>query len=149
MESRKERRKVKRYSVQCGAIVYLKKKSRFLSKNSKYIQLGPISDISPNGMSIHYFSGNDSPEIFSGLAISTTSGKVIIDDVQFETVYDVEIAKMPDGKAIRKKAMRLVELSGYQSAWLACMIHNLKSRQDELSQPTNHADRPVILQEVY
>lgn len=148
MESRKERRKSKRYSVQCGAIVYLKKKSWFLSKGSKYIQLGPVSDISSNGMSIHYFSGHDNPEIYSGLAISTTSGKIIIDDVQFETVYDVEIAKMPDGKAIRKRAMRLVELSGYQSAWLACLIHNLKSRQSELTGVLKQDGRPEILSEI-
>lgn len=149
MESRKERRKAKRYSVQCGAIVYLKRKPSFMSNSSRYIQLGPVSDISSHGMSIHYFFEKDFPDISSGLAISTTSGKIIIDDVKFETVYDVEIAEMPDGKKIRKRAMKLVGLSGYQSAWLACIIHNLKSRQSELPVMSGNNEKPEILREVF
>ena len=149
MESRKERRQAKRYSVQCGAIVYLKKKPLFLTGSSRYIQLGPLCDISSQGMSMHYFFEKDFPDVSSGLAIRTTSGKIIIDDVKFETVYDVELAEMPDGKQIRKRAIKLVELSGYQSAWLACLIHNLRSRQSELPDLSGNDERPEILREVF
>ena len=98
---------------------------------------------------MHYFFEKDFPDVSSGLAISTTSGKIIIDDVKFETVYDVELAEMPDGKQIRKRAIKLVELSGYQSAWLACLIHNLRSRQSELPDLSDNNERPEILREIF
>lgn len=149
MNTLKERRASKRFPVKGGAIVYFQKRAFFLSNASEYIQIGPVSDISSNGISLFYFMNNKSITNCSKLAIITPSGKIIIDDIKFKSVYDIDVGRLPGGKKIRKTALKFEDISGYQSAWIACMIHNLKSRQDELSQPTNHADQPVILQEVY
>jgi len=78
----------------------------------------------------------------------TKSGKIIIDDLHFETVYDIEIGVLPDGKEVRKKAVRFLDVSGYQAAWLACMIHNLSSRQSELDNPSVD-ERPEVLKEIF
>ena len=78
----------------------------------------------------------------------TKSGKIILDDLLFETVYDIEIGALPDGKQVRKKAVRFMDISGYQAAWLACIIHNLNSRQAELDNPSIE-ERPEVLKEIF
>jgi len=153
MDTQKDRRETKRYPIQCGAFIYLKRTPSFPFKKTSYIQLGPVSDISFKGISVQYISEKlqdvISPSSYPELAISTSSGKIIIDDVKYEPVYDWEIAAMPDGKNIRRKALKFLELSGYQSAWLACLIHNLKSRQIEIPYKTNPEDKPAILNGIF
>jgi len=148
-ETQNERRESRRFPVKGGAVVNFKKKSFFMLNKNEYIQIGPISDISSSGMAIHYFSNNNKFDESLGMAILTTSGKMILDDLLFETVYDIEIGDLPDGKKIRKKAVRFVDISGYQAAWLACMIHNLSSRQAELGNPSSINERPEVLKEIF
>ncbi len=149
METCNERREEKRYHIQSGAIANIRKKAFFLLKKSRYIKIGPISDISKKGMSIHYFSKNDILDDTFDLSIGTSSGKIIVDSVNFETIYDIEIGTMPDGKKIRKKAVKFLNISGYQAAWFACIIHNLKSRQDEFKEAVEHDEKPEILKEIF
>lgn len=149
MEAHSERRLARRYPVRGGAFVNFKKKSFFLVNRYEYVQIGPVSDISSKGMAVYYFSKKADLGNGLRLAILTPSGKVIIDDLMFETVYDVEIGELPDGKKIRKKAIKFQDISGYQEAWLSCFIHNLTSRQSELSIPSVHNEKPELLREVF
>lgn len=149
METHNERREARRYPVKGGAFVNFKKKSFFLLNRYEYIQIGPVSDISCKGMSVYYFSKKNSCDEGLGLAILNLSGKVILDDLMFETIYDVEIGELPDGKKIRKRALRFNDISGYQAAWLSCLIHNLSSRQAELARPSSNDERPDLLKEVF
>ncbi len=82
-------------------------------------------------------------------SILYSSGKIIVDSVNFEPVYDIEIGTMPDGKKIRKKAVKFLNISGCQAAWFACIIHNLKSRQDEFKEAVEHDEKPEILKEIF
>lgn len=147
-DTQNERRETRRFPVKGGAVVNFKKKSFFMLSKNEYIQIGPVSDISFRGMSIHYFSNKNKFDESLGLTIMTKSGKIIIDDLHFETVYDIEIGVLPDGKEVRKKAVRFLDVSGYQAAWLACMIHNLSSRQSELDNPSVD-ERPEVLKEIF
>ena len=148
LETQNERREARRFPVKGGAVVNFKKKSFFMLSRNEYIQIGPIADISAKGMSVNYFSNRNRFDESLGLSIMTTSGKIILDDLLFETIYDIEIGDLPDGKKVRKRAVRFIDISGYQAAWLACMIHNLSSRQAELDNPSVD-ERPEILREVF
>lgn len=153
MDLNEDRRETKRYPVQCGAFVCYKKKPPLPFTKTKYVQLGPVSDISAKGISVQYIDSEtkmvSSSLLDPEIAISTSSGEIIIENVKYHQIYDSEIATMTDGKSIRRKAIKFIDLSGYQSAWLACLIHNLKSRQIELPYKTDPEDKPVILKSIY
>lgn len=148
MNQGEERRVARRFPVKAGAIVNIRKKHILTLGRNVFVKVGPVTDISAAGMSVTYFSDKDLFESSLKLSIMTPSGKTIIDNLLYETVYDVEIGMLPDGRKIRKRAVRFVKVSGPQSAWLACMIHNLSSRQAELNQPTPESERPEVLREV-
>lgn len=50
---------------------------------------------------------------------------------------------------IRKRVLKFIELSGYEAAWLACQIHNIKSRQSEVAVPINNDKKPSITQNTF
>ena len=149
METYSDRREEKRYHIRGGAVANIVKKPFFLLKNKRHIKLGPITDISNKGMSIHYFSNRYIPDDNFDMSIGTSSGKIIIDRLKFKTVYDIEVGSMPNGKTIRRKAVKFMHISGYQAAWFACIIHNLKSRQDEYPESGSQDDKPEILNEIF
>ena len=148
MNQGEDRRVARRFPVKAGAIVNIRKKHILTLGRNVFVKVGPVADISAAGMSVTYFSDKDLFESSLKLTIMTPSGKTIIDNLLYETVYDVEIGMLPDGRKIRKRAVRFVKVSGPQSAWLACMIHNLSSRQAELNHPTPESERPEVLREV-
>lgn len=148
MSSKNERRRFTRYTIQSGVVVFFIKKSRFPFIKPKYIRLGPVLDISRTGLLFEYTETSENLDNFSELALFTSSGRVIVDNIPFTSVYDCKMEYLSNGDVLRKRAVMFNDLSPIQNSWVVCIIDNLVSRMIEAGFIKTSVDSPDILREV-
>jgi hypothetical protein len=116
------RRKWKRFKVMGGSLVLLSK-PRFMNIGKpRLIKMGPIIDISLGGISLQYVDSNKIPKECYELSISVPPDKIVLKDVPFEILSDVEIAELSDFRKIRNRSVRFGKLSSYQRFQLQSFI---------------------------
>lgn len=107
------RRKWKRYTIKGGSLVYLYKEGIIGMGKPVLIEMGPIVDVSMGGIAFQYIENKRRQADITELAIAMPSDDCRVDGVPFETIADFEVAALPDGKRIRNRCVRFVDLTPY------------------------------------
>lgn len=107
-----ERRRHRRFPVQAGIYVAIKKKRFFNWTKPQFIKLGPLLDISMGGVAIHYIESHERDQTYASLCLVTAAGEVPFEDLSVRMVFDRKVAELPDQKWIHKRALEFDDLSG-------------------------------------
>ncbi len=107
-----ERRMHRRFSVQAGLYVAIKKSSFLNLAKPYFVKLGPLVDISKGGLAIHYIENNQRAQTYSSLSLVTAQGEVPFEDLSVRMVFDRKVAELPNKKCIRKRALAFGDLPG-------------------------------------
>lgn len=130
MESALKRRKHDRFRIMGSAIVSLHKPRLIKLGRAKLVELGPIVDISWGGLAVHYIDSKARQIESNELDISTPDEGIRIEGIPFQTVSDIEIADMPDGKKIRRRSIKFGDLSNTQRTGLVNFLQKATRRND-------------------
>lgn len=118
----KRRRRWKRFTVRTGSIVLLHHPSFWKFGLTKTIELGPILNISQTGLMVQYMDSNDRRRKCEELSISVSPVGIQVEKLRYETILDFEVALLPEGKTIRNRSVRFINVTSYQTFQLETFI---------------------------
>lgn len=106
-----------------GVATALMRKFRLIEVGPpKYVEFGPIVDISRGGLAVQYIANKKRDFETDQMAISVPESGIVVAQIPFKVVSDIEISRMPDGKVIRKKSVQFGELTSRQEFRLEAFI---------------------------
>ena len=112
----------KRFAIH-GVATALMRRFRLIEwGNPRYVEYGPIADISKGGMAIHYIANKKREFETSELAISVPNSGIVVAGIPFNVVMDVNISQLPDGKIIHKKGIQFGQMTSTQEFQLETFI---------------------------
>ena len=128
MKSSIKKRKWDRFKIKGGAIVMLHKPRTLNFGKPKLVELGPIVDISWGGIAVQYIDSKERQIKSSELSISIPPDGIVLENIPFQTVSDVEIAELPDAKKIRRRNIKFEDMNQTQKAKLVGFLQNFTVR---------------------
>ena len=137
------RRKWKRFTIKGGSLVYLYKAGIIGRGKPVLIEMGPIVDVSMGGIAFQYIENKRRQADIAELAIAMPSDDCRVDGVPFEIIADFEVAALPDGKRIRNRCVRFVNLTPYLSYRIEDYIekYSMNIIKDRRKNPDRRANR--------
>lgn len=88
----------------------------------RFIELGPIIDISVGGLAVQYFETKERLTECAELSITVPDEGIKVEKVKFKTISDVQTAELPGSKTIRTRRAEFKELTPYQRFQLESLI---------------------------
>ncbi len=122
-----ERRRYRRFPVQAGIYVAVKKPRLLNWAKPHFIKLGPLIDISMGGLAIHYIENHERTQAHATLCLVTAEGEVPFEDLSVRMVFDRKVAELPDQKWIHKRALEFGALSGQHASHMEDFIHRIEA----------------------
>jgi hypothetical protein len=116
-------RQTVRCAVKPGALVVLKRSILFgFLIKPRSIHSAAIIDISNSGIRAQYTSTTIWSSDFDKMSIVTTDKKIAIDNIPCKIISDSMVARLPNGKYVRKCGIKYGKLSGYHKLQLSYFI---------------------------
>ena len=111
-----------------------RKAKRFRSKDLIYVNLksksseqwGKLLDISEGGLALSYYAATPENGEYFGLKIVPSNDEFAIEDIQFRTVCDLEMAHLADSasRTLRRRGIQFENLSSIQADGLSYFLEN-------------------------
>ena len=131
IEPVKKDRKHDRYQLSGSAMVMLPiPRFKGLLK-PKWIELGPIIDVSYGGLAFQYVEKEDQETELNELTIHVPPDQKVLEKIPVETVSDVEVSNIPAMGKIRRRGVKFGELTQKQKISLVKFLQKYTRRVQE------------------
>ena len=124
------RRKWKRYRLNAGGIVLVKKQRMMDFGPPKMLPLGPVVNIGLGGLWVQYIANRQRAAESEALTISLPDLGEKVEPIPFRIVTDNEVARLPDGKVVRNRHVQFGTLTDYQTFQIKTLIREFASDID-------------------
>jgi hypothetical protein len=130
MDMSSNKRKHARYALNCGAEVNLNVSRLFGFGKEKKIKLGPVVDMSLNGMAIRYAVDQVDSFKAANLSIVMPGRGTLIEAIPFEIVNDCNLNDCPGAHPLRRCGLKFGTLSEDHLNRLKVIIQNYAEKQN-------------------
>jgi len=118
----KNKRRWKRFTVNNGAVVLIRKPSLWKLGKPSHVNLGPIKDIGMKGLAVQYVESKKILHNVTTLSIMVPGRGIVVEDIPFRTVTDFEIAQLPNSRKVRTLCVCFERLLPMQKVHLERLI---------------------------
>lgn len=94
----------------------------------KWIELGPIIDVSYGGLAFQYVEKEEQQTELNELTINVPPDKRVLEGIPVQTVSDVVVSEVPTMGKIRRQGLKFGEMSQKQKISLVKFLQNYTRR---------------------
>lgn len=136
------RRRHERYRLMGSALVIFERPRIFNIGKPRIIKLGPLSDISQDGLSVEYFANGKRFGDFCELSILVPGHGITVYRIPFRNISDIVVAELDAKRIIMRWGIQFDELNHHHIKSLQRFI-NLYT-QEEVPDRRNGFERRIV-----